>query len=83
MGWVILCVAIWFVCRKRSTYSCHKRRSRRRAHNRSGSEQRRRESASEIYRMETELEDMTRRMRAMERALYENDDKLRRKFQNL
>ena len=83
MGWVILGVAIWFVCRKHSTYGCHKHRSRRRPQTRSGSYQRRSESASEVYRMETELEDMNRRMRVMERALHDNDESLRRQFQNL
>jgi len=77
MGWVVFGLLIFFVCRKRSTYGCRGRP------NRSGRLPRSNQSASEIYRMQAEAEDMNRRMRVMERMLDPRDDRLRRDIQNL
>jgi len=77
MGWVVLGLFVFFICRKRSKYrSCRK-------HTSSGNHSRSRKSVSEIYRMQAETEDMNRRIRVMERALDPRDDRLRRDIQNL
>lgn len=79
MGWVIFGVVIWIIASKRSTRGCVSRR-RRRAPRQIESRQR---TASEAYRMRTELEDMDRRMQIAERSIQDQDDYLRRQFQNL
>ena len=43
----------------------------------------RRRSASEVYRMQTEREDMDRRLQIAERKIADHDEYLRRQFRNL
>ena len=81
MGWVIMGIVLFVLLNKQGRCAGHRRRHRsstkRRRH------QETRQSASEIYRMQAEAEDMNRRMRVMERMLDPRDDRLRRDIQNL
>ena len=79
MGWVIFGVVIWIIASNRSSHGCKSRPTRRKPQQ----IETRRRSVSEAYRMETEREDLDRRMQIAERQIAEHDEYLRRQFRNL
>ncbi len=79
MGWVIFGVVIWIIASNHSTRGCKSRRQ----HRRPQQIENRRRSASEVYRMQTEREDMDRRLQIAERKIADHDEYLRRQFRNL
>lgn len=82
MGWVILGVALWIVCRSKSKHGCgYRKRDRHEHHPRRIKA--REPSASEAYRVRTEREDMKRKVQMAERQIADHDEYLRRQFQNL
>jgi len=80
MGWVIMGIILFVLlnkskgCAPRGRHTCVPRAPLPRQSRR---------TASEMYRMQAEAEDMNRRMRVMERMLDPRDDRLRRDIQNL
>lgn len=82
MGWVIMGVILYILLNKPGRCQTPRRRNcgRQKQIERAS---RRDASASEMYRMQAEAEDMKRRMRVMERMLDPRDDRLRRDIQNL